>query len=229
MPQMTPQYSSFFTPQPVEQQQYQAVSSPTSPGNPFLKSAKSQMFSPVNSVNSNPFAQSQPQQPSQQFSQHQQSQFQPQQQQQQLPYQTQQTTNPYLMQQHISPTQPQNPYLNQQQSYQQAPSNFDKNSILALYNYPQLAPQRSDAVQSPPTLAPVPAPTGHTPGSMNPFAPNQTQSPQGQQQPASQSGGPAVRAPGARHISNESVDFAGLMGGRHSPDAFSGLSSSFRR
>ena len=28
---------------------------------------------------------------------------------------------------------------------------------------------------------------------------------------------------------DESVDFAGLMGGRHSPDAFSGLSASFRR
>jgi hypothetical protein len=56
---------------------------------------------------------------------------------------------------------------------------------------------------------------------MNPFASGQNAQ---QGQPLS-----AAQTSGVRHVSNESVDFAGLMGGRHSPDAFSGLSASFRR
>ena len=48
-------------------------------------------------------------------------------------------------------------------------------------------------------------------GSMNPFGPPQTMSTQG-----------------VRHVSNESVDFVG-MGGRHSPDAFAGLSARYMR
>jgi len=34
---------------------------------------------------------------------------------------------------------------------------------------------------------------------------------------------------GSRHMSNESIDFTGLNSGRHSPDAFAGLSASFVR
>jgi hypothetical protein len=253
MPQMPSQYSSFF-PQQTQQLQYQVVSSPTSPGNPFLKSAKSQMFTPADSRNSNPFGQVQNQQQQaqpqyqtqpQQFQQNHQSQYQPQQaqpqqqqpqyqqqqgqhqQQQQNPYQQQQANNPYMPQQNPA-AQAQNPWQTQQQGYQQATSGFDKNSILALYNHPQLAPQRSEVVQSPPAAAAVSAPIAPPPGNMNPFALSQTQSLQGQAAPAAPRG-LAAHTPGVRHVSNESVDFAGLMGGRHSPDAFSGLSSSFRR
>jgi hypothetical protein len=102
-----------------------------------------------------------------------------------------------------------------------------------LYNHPQLAPQRTEAVQAPPAPATASAPGAPVPGpgSMNPFTLSQNQNPQGQHQAAAAPAprGLAAQAPGVRHVSNESVDFAGLMGGRHSPDAFSGLSSSFRR
>jgi hypothetical protein len=258
MPQMPPQYSSFF-PQQTQQSQYQAVMSPTSPGNPFLKSTKSQMFTPANSMNSNPFGQVQSQQQhhqqqpqpqyqaqTQQSQQNHQSLYQPQQaqpqqqqqsqyqqqqgqhqQQQQTPYQQQTANNPYMA--HQNPVaQPQNPWQTQHQGYQQATPGFDKNSILALYNQPQLAPHHLEAVQSTPTTTAISAPIAPPPGNMNPFALSQTQSPQGQAATAVPRGLTA-HTPGVRHVSNESVDFAGLMGGRHSPDAFSGLSSSFRR
>jgi len=248
MPQMPPQYGSFYQSQP-QQQQYQPMSSPTSPGNPFLKSARSQMFSPSN-TSSNPFGQFTNQQVPQQ--QQQQPQQQQQQQSQQYPQQNQQqpqqhSSNPFMMQQHtqnqpnqapdfFQSQQPTYQQLQQQQSayqqpqqqqqqptYQQPQGAFNKNSIMALYDYPQPAPQQQEQIQSPPAAAPAPAtvPVGSASGQMNPFA-----SAQAPQQPPS-----AVppQLQDNRHVSRESVHFAGLMGGRHSPDAFSGLSSSFRR
>jgi hypothetical protein len=258
MPQIPEQYSSFFAPQP----QYQSMSSPSSPGNPFLKSSRSQMFSPTNPANSNPFGQ----QPSQEQAQ-QQTMSNPYMTAQQNQTPTTQASNPWQNQQSSQFQQQQNPYQpsfqqqqnfqqpgfqqqNQQQSqqhqnfqqqgfqqqnqqpsgfqqYQSQPGNqqnanpFDKNSILSLYNYPQLAPQPSEQPQA--ATMPPPAATSAAPasGHMNPF----TSGHNGQQgQPLS-----AAQTPGVRHVSNESVDFAGLMGGRHSPDAFSGLSASFRR
>lgn len=230
MPQIPEQYSSFFAPQP----QYQSMSSPSSPGNPFLRSARSQTFSPQNVAPSNPFSQVPVQQ--------------------QMPQQ-QQVSNPFMMQppgqdatgqmSNAWQTQQQNTQPNyyaqqqqqqqqqnqQQQGYQpppfQRPSNlqsntnpFDKNSILALYNQPQ--PQLQRPEQSHMSAAtPLPAPSAGISGHMNPFA-SSSGAPQGQALSAAQ-------APGMRHVSNESVDFAGLMGGRHSPDAFSGLSASYRR
>ncbi|KAF2644196.1 ArfGap-domain-containing protein [Massarina eburnea CBS 473.64] len=311
MPQVPQQYNAFYQPQPQsqlqpQQQQHQSLSSPSSPGNPFLKSTQSQMFTPTNPTNSNsnPFGQVPTQQPQQQMQQGPNSVYmqQPQQQQQQGPNsvymqqpqqqqpQQQQGPNSVYMQQPQQPQQPQqqpqqqqgpNPFLMQQQQQQpqpqqqqqqqnqaQAPNPFDiqqptpqqsyqqpyqqqtqqaayqqpnyqqnqggqggalpKNSILALYNYPQLAPQRPEQAQTPPGQAPAaaPAPSGPAAGQMNPFGPT-TASPMPQQQVAS-AVPPQVQG-GARHVSHESVDFAGLMGGRHSPDAFSGLSSSFRR
>lgn len=231
MPQMPPQYGSFYQQsQSPPQAQYQSMSSPSSPGNPFLKSTRSQMFSPPNTYTANPFDQIPPQQQQQQQQHYQQqSQMQP-----------QQTGNPFMMQQQ-NPTpnqQAPNPYQQQQSNYsqfsyaqqahaQQSHNPFDKSSILALYNQPQLAPQRPEQSQTPPsqnTAAGTAAPQGPSAGHMNPFAGMQTQA--GAQQPPS-----AIPAQiqGSRHVSNESVDFAGLMGGRHSPDAFSGLSASFRR
>lgn len=226
MPQMPPQYASFYqqSQSPPPQPPYQSMSSPSSPGNPFLKSTRSQIFTPSNTFNSNPFDQI------------------PAQQQQQLQYQQQpqiqqqQTGNPFMMQQQnqVPHAQAPNPFYQQQQQQQsnysqlgygqQSQTPFDKSSILALYSQPQLAPQPTQQLQTPPTQSPATAPAAQGTGQMNPFA--AMQGSQGTQQPASALP-PQVQ--GSRHVSNESVDFAGLMGGRHSPDAFSGLSSSFRR
>ncbi|KAF2133977.1 ArfGap-domain-containing protein [Dothidotthia symphoricarpi CBS 119687] len=164
MPQIPEQYSSFFPSQP----QYQPMSSPTSPGNPFLKSSRSQTFTPM-SLNSNPFGQPPAQQQVPQ--QYQQQQYVAQQQAtQQQQHQQQQASNPFMMQQQTqTPTaQAPNPWQNQQQTYQQPnyqPSGpqqtanpFDKSSILALYNYPQLAPQPPERSQTLPSPAPVSAP-----------------------------------------------------------------------
>ncbi|KAA8623041.1 hypothetical protein PtrSN002B_001881 [Pyrenophora tritici-repentis] len=81
-----------------------------------------------------------------------------------------------------------------------------------------MAPQQPEQQQAAPATSMPPA---QAPGRSNPFA-NLSGAPQGQ--PLS-----AAQTPGVRHVSNESVDFSGLMGGRQSPDAFSGLSASFRR
>ncbi|KAG9196262.1 hypothetical protein G6011_01383 [Alternaria panax] len=270
MPQIPEQYSSFFAPQ---QPQYQSMSNPSSPGNPFLRSSRSQMFTPTNLVNSNPFGQStfQQQQPSQSqsahpqsappqqqmpnpWSQQQQQQLLPQQQssqpqtappQQQMPnpwsqqQQQQQysqasdpeTANPWQTQRSTYQTQDptvnyqvqQQSFQNQQQLYQQQSSNpFDKNaSILSLYNQPQQVLQQQPQQHAQPTAVQASTPAAQTPGRSNPFG-GMSGAPQGQALSAAQT-------PGMRHVSNESVDFSGLMGGRHSPDAFSGLSASFRR
>ncbi|KAL6706911.1 Protein gts1 [Coniothyrium glycines] len=245
MPQIPEQYSSFFAPQP----QYQPMSSPSSPGNPFLKSSRSQFFAPVSSGGSNPFGQSsfqqqplQQQQPAQARQEQQQSFV------QQQSSQQQQAPNPWATQQQVQPSSQQawNPwqaqdqsqqqsyqstqqnyqaqqqsFQNQQQLHQQQSTNpFDKNaSIMSMYNQPQSTtqpPLQQSAQQQPTQIA-----SQTTTGYQNPFgASSGTQ----QTQPLS-----AAQTQGVRHVSNESVDFAGLMGGRHSPDAFSGLSASFRR
>ncbi|OAG21336.1 ArfGap-domain-containing protein [Alternaria alternata] len=263
MPQIPEQYSAFFAPQ---QPQYQSMSDPSSPGNPFLRSSQSQMFTPTNLASSNPFGQStfQQQQQSQPQSAHPQSappqqqmpnpwsqqqqssqsqiassqQQMPnpwsQQQQQQQQYSqasTPQTANPWQPQQSTYQTQDptqnyqaqQQSFQNQQQLYQQQSSNpFDKNaSILSLYNQPQQTTQQAPQQQAQPTAVQASTPVAQAPGRSNPFG-GMSGAPQGQALSAAQT-------PGIRHVSNESVDFAGLMGGRHSPDAFSGLSASFRR
>jgi hypothetical protein len=277
MPQIPEQYSSFFQPQP----QYQSMSSPSSPGNPFLRSSRSQMFSPSNPTGSNPYGQQQqatnssmmqqqhqtptaqaanpwqtqqqtaPQNPYQQLSsqqnpyQQQSSQQNPYQQQssQQNPYQQQSTPQSNYQQQQAQqqsfqqPSYQQNGFQQQQQQQQQQHQTgyqqyqsagpqqngnpFDKNSILALYNNPQQAPQRSEQQQASSVPAPAAVPSTSMSGHMNPFSSSHNGQP-GQSLSAAQT-------PGVRHVSNESVDFAGLTGGRHSPDAFSGLSASFRR
>jgi hypothetical protein len=238
MPQMPQQYASMYQPQ---QNQYQPVTSPNGTGasNPFLKSARSQMFTPPS--NSNPFgAPPQQMQQTQQASnpfmtqnqtasawQSQQPQFQQNRQQNTQQAQFQQNGQQNYQQPQLqgngqqSYQQPQF-QQNGQHNYQQQSSNpFDKSSILALYNYPQLAPQRSEPAQPAPAAAPAQSQPATIPnaGNHNPFAAQQ----QGQQAQGLQ----PMQQP--RHVSNESVDFAGLMGGRHSPDAFSGLSASFRR
>lgn len=162
------------------------------------------------------------------------------------------SSNPYgtQPQSSIAPVQ----YTSPQHPADQVPLNFiqsqrtgriDKSSILALYNYPQMAPlpppgaNDGSAVTSagfvPLTneLSPIPAEGAstkpvqrsvtmplHLPsGSRNPFhnssAPN----------------GPLIGSPLAhganmsRHVSQESVDIGGVQNGRHSPDAFASLSA----
>jgi hypothetical protein len=271
MPQIPEQYSAFYAPQP----QYQSMSSPSSPGNPFLRSTKSQIFSPAN-PSSNPFGQQQvlqQQQGSNPFAMHQpthtpatqtpnpwqsppqnypQASFQ----QPQTQTSTPQASNPWHNQQQNFPqsglqqqqTYSQSGFQQQQQSqqqpsfqqqqnqqqptfqqqghqqsdFQQNTGPFDKkSSIMSLYSQPQLAPQRPEQFQTPAAAPLATGSTGPVSGYMNPFATTS-----GAQQGQSLS---AAQTPGVRHVSNESVDFAGLMGGRHSPDAFSGLSASFRR
>jgi hypothetical protein len=203
------------------------------------------MFTPTTLPSANPFGQSlqqqqaQPQQAPQQqqtpnpWSQQQQAPNPWSQPQQQLLQPSQmsssQVSNPWQGQQSYQTQDPHKNYQAQQQSfqsqqqlYQQQSSNpFDKNSILSLYNQPQHVPQQIEQQQAPPATAQTSTPTAQAPSRSNPFA-SMSAAPQGQ--PLS-----AAQTPGVRHVSNESADFSGLMGGRHSPDAFSGLSASFRR
>lgn len=228
--------SQTFTPSnPFGLQQQQPV--PTqAPQNPWL--SQPQVQTPQAYPSS---ASYQPQhdffasQPQPQYQQHQSFQ-QPQ------PLQPQHTTNPYQQQQaaqqqptnpfQIPPPQPTQPEPHQsyqsphqqtpQQLYPQPTGRFDKTSILALYNHPQLAPSRPlqplpengipDQQTTPQRSVTMPsfAVSAGT-GSMNPFS--------------------QQAVPGARHVSQESRDFVGLGGasGRQSPDAFSGLSARFAR
>jgi hypothetical protein len=150
-----------------------------------------------------------------------QQQMQQPQQQQMAPQQT--GMAPQQMQQHQQyAPQPQQP------QYQPNPPRSDKSSILALYNYPQLAPQRplqslpEDSVptgiqssqQQSQMQAPQRSATMPLSGNMNPFTQN----------------APPVNGNGTRHVSHESKDFQGFAGsGRHSPDAFAGLSARYVR
>ncbi|KAF2280945.1 ArfGap-domain-containing protein [Westerdykella ornata] len=269
----------------------QGTLSPTatgSSGNPFLKSVRSQIFAPSAGVGMggggyNPFgsvqAQPQAQSPLAQEVGNPFGQVQALQQQQQG-----QMANPYLVQ-----TQPQqqapNPFLNtqqlqgqqQQSGYQQhqqppqqlgyqsqQPQQNIKSSILALYNYPQLAPQRpldqqqqqqgqngtaapggtpnaantassstaasgpsgttAAATNNPFSASSIPTNTTSTPNNSSTATPLPPSVPQRQMAAVT-----STSTNGYGHVSHESVDFAGLMGGRHSPDAFAGLSASFRR
>jgi hypothetical protein len=182
----------------------------------------SQTFSP--GATQNPFWQTQmaPQQTGMPQQQH----MQPQQpQQHQMP--PQQTGMPQQQQ-----MQQQQQYAPQPQQYQPNPPRSDKSSILALYNYPQLAPQRplqslpEDSVpngaQQLPQQQQMQAPQRSvtmplSSGNMNPFQ-QQTQQ------------APGFNGNATRHVSHESKDFQGFAGsGRHSPDAFAGLSARYVR
>lgn len=169
---------------------------------------------------------------------------------------TPQFTNPYMSQQ---------PQTNQEffhsaqiQQYTQPPSQplqsqptgrFDKSSILALYNYPQLAPPplqniSEDAMTQSSTIAEPPTsqyPTGlqakqgqrsatmpvqMVSGSKNPFHSATTGNSEATGAPS-----PTVNGAGmSRHVSQESVDITGHQSGRSvSPDAFASLSARYVR
>ncbi|RPA90809.1 ArfGap-domain-containing protein [Choiromyces venosus 120613-1] len=152
-------------------------------------------------------------------------------QQQQALYNSQQqwpptsATSPYPQQSQNNPYQSN---LQVQQSLMPQRAGIDKSSILALYNYPQLAPppnanpiqQQQQENQAPTPNAPqnlatrfanggvASAPVNPAAGSNNPFLP-----------PA-----PPPVGGGRGHMSQESVDFGAWQSGRHSPDAFASLS-----
>ena len=165
----------------------------------------------------------------------------PQQQNQQAVFQ-QQSINSYAPQHSMTDPSQYSTQLQLQQpqqlnSYQPQPlqpqqtGRIDKSSILALYNYPQLAPpplpSNPNASPSPEAsmtnLPPgikqgqrsvtMPVPSS---GSRNPF-----QSATGNAKATNTSNG--VEPGGARHVSQESVN------GRHSPDVFASLSARFVR
>ena len=164
----------------------------------------------------------------------------PQQQNQPPQFQQQQFPNPYAPQHAMrdqpqystqpQPQQPQqfDPYQAQPLQPQQT-GRIDKSSILALYNYPQLAPpplpnDRNAAPATEPSTANLPPgikqgqrsvtmPVQLSSGSKNPFhsATGNVNATNG------------MEPGGARHVSQESVN------GRHSPDAFASLSARFVR
>jgi hypothetical protein len=203
---------------------------------PYQQQVSRQQTSPFQQPQ--PFQQQQPSQQQQSFQQQQQSALE-----QQQIYQQQSDPLPQLQfpspasappqQQHLFQPPPQN---QQQNTF---PIRHDKSSILALYNYPQLAPartalstpQESGAVE--PLTAkravtmPISPSAGQATGSMNPFA---AVAPPIGTHGHHAGGTAAIPANGFRHVSNESMDFGGnmMMNGRHSPDAFSGLSARLR-
>lgn len=125
----------------------------------------------------------------------------------------------YQQQQQQTPQEQQMSVQQQQQQFaQQQHARHDKTSILALYNYPQLAPQKPLQTlpeDSQPQLESMPQRSVTMPVTM-PISFSGSANPFGQPMPTAQIRG---------HASNDSVDFQGLGSGRHSPDAFAGLSS----
>lgn len=153
-----------------------------------------------------------------------------------------QMANPFYSQNAVPPQQTQYPPVPQQMGlnpqitgYPQQtlqPQRADKASILALYNYPQLAPQASlQNAQSQPTqngqvpqLPEAQVPSSMAPGSKNPFVNVRAPS------AAAQSGLVDQSIPKAYNASRESVVALGMewSNGRHSPDAFASLSANTR-
>lgn len=168
---------------------------------------------------------------------------QPQQPQQQQMFATQQSV-PNLAQYAMQPQQQAQPGFNPYQPtllLPQQTGRIDKSSILALYNYPHLAPtpQTNENInESQPNGHEVPnmnAAPGHPPqrsvtmpiqastGSKNPFQSSLSPQPSSNINP--QPMPPSI----GRHVSQESVDIGGFESGRHSPDAFASLSARYVR
>lgn len=253
-----PGYNPFM--QPVQQAQavastpYLSSTQPFRPSNPYIDQTLTEGYrsSPPQSE-----LQQQPQQPQSQYSSQQ-----PYFTQQQAPLQQQYSQQQQIPPQQQFPSQPQYPSGNMsnlpfsqpQTQYQPQPQaephpmapqrtgRFDKSSILALYNYPQLAPapilnNASEMSETPATL-PVPrippgvsptqgrrsvtAPTQMLSNSRNPFL----NAGSGQETGRAAPQGNGI---GSRHVSQESVDIGGVQSGRHSPDAFASLSARFVR
>ncbi|KAI5815943.1 hypothetical protein BZA77DRAFT_265019, partial [Pyronema omphalodes] len=227
---------------PFEQPQQQQQGS--SPFSPIQQQQGSSPFSPIQQQGNSPFAQ-QPQQqqmtgnpygqPSSLLSQPT-GYGQPQQQQQMMP---QPTGMPQFSPQATGYNQQPQQQFGQPPAPQQQPmrTGFDKNSILALYNAPQLAPPRSQMqiqvtgsqVQQQQQQEVQQAPSA---GSNNPFLPgggpgqqqNQQNGVQGMNGMGQGQGMGGMNGMGQGHQrAKESVDFGAWQSGRHSPDAFASL------
>lgn len=239
-PQPQTSYNPFQAnqPQQSQQQQYQSVqtSSPFQQGHPSSPFQQPQSSSPFQSMNA-----SQPQQQviyqEPQALQH--SNTMP-----FLPFASPGSAPPQQQQsfQSFNPPQPQQ----HQPTY--PPLRQDKNSILALYNFPQAAPAPAsmngtrESGQAPTTVhgqkrsVTMPVSSMATGGNINPFAPNgmANGSLGGVGNVNGMNGMSTGLSPaptnGYRHVSNESVQFGAdmMMNGRHSPDAFAGLSARLR-
>lgn len=145
----------------------------------------------------------------------------------------------YSQQQHMPP-------FSGQADVPEQPVRADKSSIMALFNYPHLAPAPLPTA-SPTTLSPtaelplsnsqtqppllvngptrsVSTPIGPASGSRNPFLSSNGGATSGSVRIGAMSVGGV-----GRHVSQESVDIGGLQNGRHSPDAFANLSARFVR
>ena len=156
-------------------------------------------------------------------------------------------TNPFMSQQGLI-YQEAVPLQQNQPLQAQPTGRFDKSSILALYNYPQLAPpplqnisedtvtqtpqisdspgtQTSTGLQPKPTQRSVTMPVQLASGSRNPFQSAGPPNPSPVMVSSPSTNGTGM----SRHVSQESVDIGGYHNGRHSPDAFSGLSARYVR
>ena len=167
-----------------------------------------------------------------------------------------QNSNPYMSQQ--PQANQDSSHFAQIQQYTQSPSQplqvqptgrFDKASILALYNYPQLAPPplqniSEDTMTQSPTIAEPPTPqysaglqtrqgqrsatmpVQMVSGSNNPFHNATTGNSEATVATSSSNNGAGM----SRHVSQESVDIRGYQSGRPvSPDAFASLSARYVR
>jgi len=171
------------------------------------------------------------------------------------PQQVMQFQQPQQSQYQLQPLQLSQPQFNyqsqaQQPIYTQQTGRIDKNSILALYNYPQLAPQKpslpsigettdvSSGITSPAPSNDLFAGAGTTSAKRSvtmPVTSTTSSTLTGSRNPFLRSGGNGSSNStssigvngGVRHVSNESVAIANLENGRHSPDAFANLSARY--
>ena len=236
---MSNSYNPFITydqqnPFPQSTNPYQTQQQVSSPVNPYLSQPPANPFSsqPQQQVGYQQFQQDSMQVQSPGSYQQQQQYFgnqlpqQPQQQQ----YQPQSAQSFFLQQTYQDPSQQ---YA--QPLVPQRTGRFDKSSILALYNYPELAPpplpqnnsnnQISPEQTSPfsPARAIKPPGVGLTPGQRSVTMPVTLSS--GSKNPFLLSAPPATpMSPANRQVNRESID-----SGRHSPDAFASLSARFVR
>jgi hypothetical protein len=126
-------------------------------------------------------------------------------------------------------------YYQPQPLQPQQTGRIDKSSILALYNYPQVAPPPlpTDTASTPSAEQPIPnVPLRVKPTQRSVTMPVQSSS--GSRNPFQVATATPIAANGNtqgmyRHASQESLDVGGLQNGRHSPDAFASLSARFVR
>lgn len=256
LPVQQPGYNPFLTNQhPQQPQQMLMVNTATMPegyaNNPFARSP-TRIQSPTsltqipeqtqqNFYNAAPQPASQPEW----YAEQQQQSYQPQSYQQPQPFQQQSYQQPRVLQQQNTNNPFATPAQYPQPTGQPRP---DKASIMALYNYPQLAPQshqqqseqqQPQEQQQQPQSQPAPAQAPSAFDQM--FGPSYTTQSSSQQQAASPAAVPASLAAASNNPfinastsvqskSNRSRDSMMALGmewsnGRHSPDAFASLSA----